>query len=72
MDEGVGDAAAPPPLTLERHLKTEGWSTNIAAVQIGYNCFFLIVHPCPAEYLRLFCSSVLNIWRGFHRICRHF
>ena len=38
MAEGVGGAAA--PLILERHLKTEGWSTNIAAVQIGYNFFF--------------------------------
>ena len=37
-----GGAAA--PLILERHLKTEGWSTNIAAVQIGYNSFFLIVN----------------------------
>ena len=34
----AGGGAA--PLILERHLKTEGWSTNIAAVQIGYNIFF--------------------------------
>ena len=33
---------------------------------------FPVINPCPAEYLRLFCSSVLNIWRGFHSICRHF
>ena len=42
MDMGGGGAAA-TPLILERPLKTEGWSTNIAAAQIGYNIFFLIV-----------------------------
>ena len=39
MDMGGGGAAA-APLILERPLKTEGWSTNIAAVQIGYNISF--------------------------------
>ena len=41
MDMGGGAAAA--PLILERPLKTEGWSTNIAAVQIGYNIFFYLL-----------------------------
>ena len=40
MDMGGGGSAAAAPLILERPLKTEGLSTNIAAVQIGYNIFF--------------------------------
>ena len=39
---GGGGGAAAAPLILERPLKTEGWSTNIAAVQIGYNIFLIV------------------------------
>ena len=37
LSNGRGGGGAAAPLVLERHLKTERWSTNIAAVQIGYN-----------------------------------
>ena len=42
IDMGGGGCCCSPPYIrrLEGPLKTEGWSTNIAAVQIGYNIFF--------------------------------
>ena len=42
MGPGGGGGAAAAPLILERPLKTEGWSTNIAAVQIGYKIFLIV------------------------------
>ena len=40
------------PLILEHHLKTEGWSTNIAAVKIGYNIIvnILIKKICCKQF----------------------
>ena len=40
---GGGGGAAAAPLILERPLKTEGWSTNIARYKLGI-IFFLIVN----------------------------